>query len=83
VTERLVFDTYRYADLLDAGALGLEPTARSVAGSLALPPVQLVYAYQGRGDRKAMERALRYAEALSPNPDLRAALLDLLYQPGE
>ena len=83
VTEHLVFDTYRYADLLDAGALGLEPTARSVAGSLALPPVQLVYAYRGRGDRTAMERALRYAEALSPNPDLRAALLDLLYRPSE
>jgi hypothetical protein len=78
-----VFDTYRYANLLDAGALDLEPTARSVAGSLALPPVQLVYAYQGRNNRKAMERALRYAEALSPNPDLRAALLDLLYRPGE
>jgi hypothetical protein len=54
-----------------------------VAGSLALPPVQLVYAYQAREDRKAMERALRYAEALSPNPDLRAALLDLLYRPAE
>ena len=83
VTERLVFDTYRYANLLHGGALDLEPTARSVAGSLALPPVQLVYAYQGRDDRKAMERALRYAEALSPNPDLRAALLDLLYRPSE
>ena len=78
-----MFDTYRYSDLLGAGALGLEPTAKSVAGSLALPPVQLVYAYQDRGDRKAMERALRYAEALSPNPDLRAALLDLLYRPTE
>jgi hypothetical protein len=83
ITERLVYDTYRYGDLLKAGALGLEPTAKSVAGSLALPPVQLVYAYQDRGDRKALERALRYAEALSPNPELRAALLDLLYRPTE
>jgi hypothetical protein len=83
LTNRLVFDTYRYARLLDAGALELEPTARSVAGSLALPAVQLVYAYQARGDRAAMERALRYAEALSPNPDLRAALLSLLQQPSE
>jgi hypothetical protein len=83
LTERLVFDTYRYARLLDEGALDLEPTAKSVAGSLALPAVQLVYAAQARGDRQAMERALRYGEALSPNPDLRAALLDLLYQPSE
>jgi hypothetical protein len=83
LTNRLVFDTYRYARLLDAGALELDPTARSVAGSLALPAVQLVYAYQARGDRVAMERALRYAEALSPNPGLRAALLSLLQQPSE
>jgi hypothetical protein len=83
LTSRLVFDTYRYARLLDAGALDLEPTARSVAGSLALPAVQLVYAYQARGDRPAMERALRYAEALSPNPDLRAALLALPDEPAE
>ena len=83
LTGRLVFDTYRYARLLDAGALDLEPTARSVAGSLALPAVQLVYAYQARGDRSAMERALRYAEALSPNPDLRAALLALPDEPAE
>jgi hypothetical protein len=83
LTHRLVFETYRYARLLDAGSLDLEPTARSVAGSLALPAVQLVYAYQARHDQAAMERALRYAEALSPNPDLRAALLSLLQQPSE
>jgi hypothetical protein len=83
LTSRLVFDTYRYAGLLQVGALELEPTARSVAGSLALPAVQLVYAYQTRGDREAMERALRYAEALSPNPDLRAALLALPNEPAQ
>jgi hypothetical protein len=83
LTSRLVFDTYRYAGLLQVGALELEPTARSVAGSLALPAVQLVYAYKARGDREAMERALRYAEALSPNPDLRAALLALPDEPAQ
>jgi hypothetical protein len=83
LTERLVFHTYRYARLLDAGALELEPTAKSVAGSLALPTVQLAYAYQARNDRAAMARAVRYAEALSPNPDLRAALLSLLQEPSE
>jgi Protein of unknown function (DUF2723) len=83
LTSRLVFDTYRYARLLDAGSLDLEPTARSVAGSLGLPAVQLVYAAQARGDSAAMYRALRYAEALSPNPELRAALLALPDQPQE
>ena len=52
-TERLVFDTYRYADLLDAGAR--RPRAhRAERGRprLALPPALLVYAYPDRGDRK-------------------------------
>lgn len=65
-TERLVYHTYRYAGLLRGGAGDLEPTARSVANSLALPAVQLGYAHRERGDTTAVERALRYAERLSP-----------------
>jgi len=65
-TERLVYRTYRYAGLLGAGAADLEPTARSVANSLALPAVQLVYAHRDRGDSAAVERALGYAERLAP-----------------
>jgi hypothetical protein len=45
--------------------------------------VQLVYAYQARGDRAKMERALDYAVKLSPNPELRDALLELLVAPAE
>jgi hypothetical protein len=37
-----------------------------VANSLALPAIQLVQAYRDRGDTAAMERALGYAERLSP-----------------
>jgi hypothetical protein len=80
-TQSLVYDTYRYAGLLEEGASALDPTAASAAASLALPFVQLVYAYQGRGKREEMERALGYAAKLSPNPDLRQALLKLLYTP--
>jgi hypothetical protein len=82
-TETLVYDTYRYAGLLEKGAAELDPTSASAAASLALPPVQLVYAHQARGDRARMERALRWAVKLSPNPELRQALTDLLATPAD
>jgi hypothetical protein len=73
-TERLVFDTYRYAGLPERGAQGLESTSESVAASLGLPPALLVYAYAGRADRARAARAALLAGQLSPNPHLRAAL---------
>jgi transmembrane protein TMEM260 (protein O-mannosyltransferase) len=80
-TEKLVYQTYRYAGLLEQDASDLEPTSASAAASLALPLVQLVYAHQARGDRERMERALQYAVRLSPSPGLRAALRELLVRP--
>ena len=80
-TETLVYGTYRYADLLEHGATGLDPTSGSAAASLALPPVQLVYAYEARGDRERMERAIAQASKLTPNPQMKDALLHLLEQP--
>ncbi len=82
-TERLVFDTYRYAGLLERGATELDPTSGSAAASLALPLVQLVYSHQGRGDRERMERALQRAVKVSPNPGLRQALLELQAAPPD
>ena len=82
-TETLVYETYRYARLPEAGAVGLDPTSASAAASLALPVVQLVYAHQARGDRERMERALQLAVKLSPNPRLREALLELLASPSD
>jgi Protein of unknown function (DUF2723) len=76
-TEALVYGTYRYAGLLQHGATGLDPTSASATASLALPPVQLVYAYQSRGDRERMERAISHASKLTPNPQLKEALLRL------
>ena len=40
-TERLVFDTYRYGDLVRRGAQGLESTSASIAATLGLPPALL------------------------------------------
>jgi hypothetical protein len=79
-TEALVFDTYRYAGLLEHGATGLDPTSASAAASLALPPVQLVYAYEARQDRERMERAIAQASQLTPNAQLKDALLLLRRQ---
>ena len=74
VTARLVFDTYRYAGLVEQGADGLESTSASVAATLGLPPALLVYAFRARGDTLGLRRALALATAVSPSPDLRAAL---------
>jgi hypothetical protein len=82
-TERLVYETYRYAGLLDHGATDLDPTSSSAAASLALPLVQLVYAHQASGDRERMERALQHAAKVSPNLELRQALEDLLAAPQD
>jgi hypothetical protein len=73
-TERLVFDTYRYGDLLRRGSDGLESTSASVASTLSLPAALLVYAYGGRPDHSRLDQALDLATRLSPNPGLRAAL---------
>jgi hypothetical protein len=82
-TEALVYQTYRYSGLLERGATELDPTSASAAASLALPLVQLVYAHQAGGDRERMERALRYAVNVSPNPELQQALAQLLLAPDD
>jgi hypothetical protein len=73
-TERLVWDTYRYAGLLGPGTDSLETTSASAAASLTLPFAQLVYAYADRGERERMLRAADHARRLSPNPEVREAL---------
>ena len=79
-TETLAFDVYRYAGLLQAGAAGLDPTSASAAASLSLPFVQLVYTYQDAGDTLKLKRALGHAVKLAPEPQLRAALEQMLHE---
>ena len=76
-TERLVWETYRYAGLLDGDVARLESTTASIASTLSFPFVQLAYAYSSRGNEEKLQRALEYALKLSPNPAVRAALLEL------
>jgi hypothetical protein len=77
-TERLVFDTYRYADLPRRGADGLETTSASIAATLGLPPALLVYAYARTRDVAGMRRALDLSASVSGSPELRAALQRVL-----
>lgn len=77
-TERLAWETYRYARLLDGPHGRLEPTAAGVANNLSLPFAQLAYGYESRGDGpKALENLTR-AGKLSSNPNLQRALQALL-----
>ncbi|MGN6391164.1 MAG: glycosyltransferase family 117 protein [Gemmatimonadales bacterium] len=73
-TERLVFDTYRYADLLEHGAEDLESTSISAAATLGLPPAFLVFAYASRRDHTKLQTAADMAIRLTTSPDLRGAL---------
>ncbi|HEV2084242.1 MAG TPA: DUF2723 domain-containing protein, partial [Gemmatimonadales bacterium] len=76
-TERLLWETYRYAGLLEGDVTKLESTSASIASTLSLPYTQLAYAYSERGQYEKMERALDRAMRLSPSPALRAALAEL------
>ena len=76
-TERLVWETYRYAALLEGEGRRLESTSSSIASTLSFPFVQLAYAYSSRENEEKLQRALEYALKLSPNPAVRAALLEL------
>jgi len=76
-TERLVWDTYRYADLLHGDVTKLETTSASIASTLSLPFTQLTYAYSARGQQEKLLRALDQAMQLTPNQSLRTALAEL------
>jgi hypothetical protein len=78
-TQQLIWETYRYADLLKAPvAAELEPTAAGVASNLALPFAQLTYAYQGKGQQAEAVKNVERASLLSPNPALKRALVNLV-----
>ena len=81
VTERLVWETYRYAGLRPGMAGDMDITSRSFASTLSLPPAQLAYAYQTRGDEQLMVKNLQLAGALAPNPAIAAALAQLRMAP--
>jgi hypothetical protein len=76
-TERLLWETYRYAGLLEGDVTKLESTSASIASTLSLPYTQLSYVYSARGEHDKLMRTLERAMQLTPNPALRAALAEL------
>jgi hypothetical protein len=76
-TERLLWETYRYAGLLEGDVTKLESTSASIASTLSLPYTQLSYTYSARGQQDKLMRTLERAMQLTPNPSLRAALAEL------
>lgn len=73
-TERLVTEVYRFGQLLTRGPAALDPTARSIASTMAVPFTQLAGAAEARGDQAAMLRWLDPAWRLSYNPRIGEAL---------
>jgi hypothetical protein len=77
-TERLLWETYRYAGLTSDRPKDLEPTAAGIANNLSLPFSQLAYYYEGKGDRAAAIRNLNRAGQLSGNPAFRGAMATMV-----
>lgn len=73
-TQRLAWDTYRYAGLLGDNVGDLDVTSAMIARTLAGPFTELANAADQRGDSTAITRNLDRAFHLSPNPALEAAL---------
>ena len=74
VTGRLVWDTYRYAGLLEGEPEPLDPTSESMARTLGYPFTVLAFAYDALGDRARMLQALERAARLNPDPQLSSVL---------
>jgi hypothetical protein len=73
-TDRLVMETYRYANLLRGPKRELENTSSGIASTIGLPFTQLAFAMEARGDTARMLRYLERAALLSTNPAVAAAL---------
>jgi hypothetical protein len=82
VTERLLMETYRYANLLSGPKRELENTASGISSTLGLPYSQMAYAMEQRGDTARVLKYLERAALLSSNPAIAAALQQLRPAPA-
>ncbi len=80
-SDSLVTQVYRYAGLLEADSLDLEPTSRNIATNLSYASYSLGQAYAVRGDRERSIFHLGRAYQLSPIAQL-GGLLDALDSPA-
>ena len=73
-TRRLVWNVYRYARLLEADSLHLDPTNENIAANISFGFLSLGEAYRQLGQVDSMVLNYRRAAVLSPTPDLLAWL---------
>jgi hypothetical protein len=73
-TERLLWETYRYAALEKGDVRTLESTSQGFGRTLGIPFAQLAAVYERRRDLPAAIRNLTRAARLSSNPAIREAL---------
>ncbi|GIW51336.1 MAG: membrane protein [Gemmatimonadales bacterium] len=79
-TEQLVWEVYRYAGLLEADTLILDPTNSNIATNLSIPPLSLGQAYEFLGDREKSIKNLELAYQLSPSRQLAEVIATLKSQ---
>lgn len=78
MTEELIVSAYRYGDLMARGPGTLDPTARSIAATMAIPFTQLAGVAERRGEYAAMANWLQSATRLTDSEGLRAALREAM-----
>ena len=76
-TQQLTWEVYRYARLLEADTLDLDPTNRNIATNLSIPPLSLGQAYQVLGRNDEAIKNLEMAYRLGPSPDLAQVIRTL------
>ena len=73
-TDSLVWDVYRYGNLLKPDTLVIEPTTQSIASNLAIPPLTLGQVFQTRGEFGKAIKNLKLAYQLNPSRELQVVL---------
>ncbi|MBI3982408.1 MAG: DUF2723 domain-containing protein [Gemmatimonadetes bacterium] len=76
-TQHLTWDVYRYARLLEADTLRLDPTPGNIATNLSIPPLSLGQAYQVMGRQDEAVRNLEMAYRLGPSAELARVIQTL------
>ncbi|HEX9581826.1 MAG TPA: DUF2723 domain-containing protein [Gemmatimonadales bacterium] len=76
-TQELTWEVYRYAKLLEADTLDLDPTSRNIATNLSIPPLSLGQAYQALGRREDAIKNLEMAYKLGYDPNLAQVIQSL------
>jgi hypothetical protein len=76
-TQTLVEQVFRFGDLFTEDTLELDPSSQSVAGSLAIPFLELGQSYAALGDEARTLEYFRKAFHLSPNPAVAAVISEI------